>query len=92
MVGKRCCHSRFEFPTVVLLQAQVFWDVMSCCLVNIFQHFRGWYCLHYHIFTRKTILTMELWYNHYKVEKMALPTSRRMSPGTVNICGVEEFL
>ena len=38
---------------------------MSCCLVNTFWRFRGWYCLRYHIFTRKTIVTMELWYNHY---------------------------
>jgi hypothetical protein len=29
------------------MKMAVFWDVMSCCLVDVDQYFKGAYCLHH---------------------------------------------
>jgi len=36
----------FEVAIVMLLRAQIFWDVMLCCRMNDFQHFEESYCFH----------------------------------------------
>jgi len=37
---------RSHIVKVVLIKVQVFWDIMSCKLVNSYCHFKGVYCLH----------------------------------------------
>jgi len=36
-----CMYATFEFHTVVLINIQIFWNMVQCRLVCRYQHFRG---------------------------------------------------
>jgi hypothetical protein len=36
----------FQVPTSASMKMTVFWDVAPCSIIEIYQHFRGAYCLH----------------------------------------------
>jgi len=38
--------ANFEDFMTVMIQVKVFWDVILCSMVVVYQHFRGPYCLH----------------------------------------------
>jgi hypothetical protein len=39
---------QFQVLTVASMKITIFWDVALCSLVEVYQHFRGSYCLHHH--------------------------------------------
>jgi hypothetical protein len=39
---------RFQVLTAASMKIIVFWDVAPCSLIEVYQRFRGTYCIHHH--------------------------------------------
>jgi hypothetical protein len=42
-----CSYVRYEYLRELTVKNTIFWNVILCSLVDVYQHFAGTYCLHH---------------------------------------------